>query len=369
MTLSFAKRTASDIKGIIGQRMGGVHDDLPLQMALAADHIRSALYGHAVSMAGTGGAEALHTTRLLTSVRKTLDFLWPGTSTHRLPGAKDDIAQHALDQMSLAGDIAETGGGFWIGTPFRLVRLDEAASFLLAGALPNAVVNEIIGTAPICAGVARFCAVPDPNPAEQLEFDDVQLIEDWFGAIEPLREWTERLLAKYEPRLAADHDLASDQLEVYAPDVFHAERKRGRWLPVRQASRALNGIRLCRPLSHFAHDWDRPYYLARFNATSEVNAVARSAPIPPDSTLRLRLGLDQILGAPRTAVITVAADTCEWEVPYGLPLPEARVLALSWPSHSSPGRRVFSKRALPALEYAFQRLSVHLIVRRRGTHA
>ncbi len=367
MTLTLAKRTPADIKGIIGRGIGCVHGDLPLQQALAADHIRSALYGHAINCADTGIVPALHTTRLLTSVRKTLDLLWPGASTHRLPGTAFDVAQHTLHNMSLAGDLANTGGGFWVGTPFRVVRIDEG-SFLVAGGLPDAVVDEVTTAAPICAGVARFCTIPRATLVEQLQ-PHVQSIDDWLGTIEPLREWSERMLAKYEQRMAPDHDLSADHLEVYAPDVFDAQKQMGRWMPVRRSSRPLKGVRLCRPLPHFARDWDRPYYLAHFSARSGHNAVIRSTPVSYDTTLRLRFGLDQILAAPRTAVITVGTDTFEWEAPYGLPDPEVRVLALSWPSHSGPNRHVFSKLALPVLEHAFRRLSVELIQRRGGPHA
>jgi hypothetical protein len=368
MTLTLAKRTPSDIKGIIGRGLGNVHGDLPLQQALAADHIRSALYGHAISCAGIGILPALHTTRLLTSVRKTLDLLWPGASTHQLPGTKLDVGQNALERMGLAGDVFDTGGGFWVGTPFRLVGQNEGAPVLVAGGLPNAVVNEATGAAPISAGVARFCAVPSATLTEKLQ-THVQSIDTWLGTVEPLREWTESTLAKHEQGMAADQDLSADQLEVYAPDVFEAQKQKGRWMPIRQASRALKGVRLCRPLSRFARDWDRPHYLAHFGTRSGLNAIIRSAPVSYNTTVRLRFGLDQILAAPRTAIVTVGTDTCEWEPPYGLPAPEARVLALGWPAHSAPNRHVFSNLALPLFEHAFRRLSIELIQRRGGPHA
>lgn len=368
MTLTLAKRTPSDIKAIIGRGLGNVHGDLPLQQALAADHIRSALYGHAINYEGTGSLPALHTTRLLTSVRKTLDLLWPGASTHRLPGTTLDVAQHALDRMAHAGDVFDTGGGFWVGTPFRLVSYNEGAPLLVAGGLPNAVVNEVTDAAPISAGVARFCAVPNAALPEQLR-THLQPIDAWLGTVQPLREWTETILAKHEQRMAADQDLSADQLEVYAPDVFEAQKQKGRWMPIRQASHPLKGVRLCRPLSRFTRDWDRPHYLVHFDARSGLNAIIRSVPVSYDTTIRLRFGLDEILAAPRTAILTVGTDTCEWEAPYGLPAPEARVLALAWPAHSAPNRHVFPKLALPLLEHALRRLSIELIQRRGGPHA
>lgn len=368
MTLTLAKCPPSKIKDIIAHELGIVHGDLPLQHALASDHIRSALYGHTVNCAGTSILPTLHTTRLLTSVRKTLDLLWPSASMHLLPSTTLDVAQHTLDKMEHAGDVFDTGGGFWVGTPFRLVGHNEGTPLLIAGGLPNAVVNEATGAAPISAGVTRFCTIPSTTLAEKLQ-THLQSIDTWLGTVEPLREWTKSILAKYEQRMATNQDLSADHLEVYAPDVFEAQKQKGRWMPTSQAFHPLKGVRLCRPLSRFARDWDRPYYLAHFGARSGLNTIIRSALVSYDITLRLRFGLDQILSTPRTAIVIVGNNTCEWEAHYGLPTPESRVLALGWPTHSGPDRHVFPRLTLPFLEHAFRRLSIEIIQRRGGPHA
>jgi hypothetical protein len=103
MTLTLAKMSAQKAHARIAHEFGGVFGDIPLRRSLAADHIRSTLYANAVLASEHNFPQAVHTSRLFTSVRKTLDLLWAGTATEHLrdAGTTGGIAQQTLGRLSV----------------------------------------------------------------------------------------------------------------------------------------------------------------------------------------------------------------------------------------------------------------------------
>jgi hypothetical protein len=137
-------------------------------------------------------------------------------------------------------------------------------------------------------------------------------------------------------------------------------------MPASQLTRSLPGIRLCRPLASFTREWSRPYYLAQFAVKSGAAVVTRSTAIPFESTLRLRFAFDELLACRRTASIKREADVIELDMPYALPGPESRVMALGWPSRATSGRTLFHPLVLPILISVFQRLAINPLVQSGG---
>lgn len=362
MTLLLAKRTANEAAMLLAQKLGCVTDNAALQLAIASEHIRGTLYANVARTRDLNIGPAVHTTRLMTSARKTLDLVWPQTASVVLAG-QQDVSQLALESLAALGDVVDTGGGYWIGAPLRLIENSDDASLAILGAAPSITVKAILGAVPISVGVGRF-AEKRPISANRTFEPFIQSVDEWLGNDEGLTPWTHRLLEQHRQKLVSSGEVLADQLEIYAPDIFAIQRQRGRWLEARQLAKPLPELRLCRPLKSVSREWARPYYLAEFGLRSGQAILLRSASIDFKWTLRLRFGLDVELKAPRTVQIVNGPETFEADIPYNLPQPEARVIALGWSSPARKGRFIFHKLAKPAVMRAFERLGISVDARR-----
>jgi hypothetical protein len=357
MILTLANISAQKAHARIAHEFGGAFGDIPLRRSLAADHIRSILYASAVLANAYNSSPAVHTSRLLTSVRKTLDLLWAGTATEQLRdvGTTGGAAQQTLSGLRDFGDIVDTGGGYWLGTPFRIVRSDGA--LLAIGAAPNVVLEALLGTPPICAGISRFCEAGSKISAEL-----TVSVSQWLGDVEDISSWTKRLLDQHEQRMQSDNDIPADQLEIYAPD-FLTRGQRNPWIAAQAMRRPLKGARLCRPIKTFAYEWDRPFYLSHFRSSPGGLVVARSVRVEYGFTRRLRFGLNKLYSRPQIVTGTATGELVELEMPVALPDPESRIAALGWPLTSNPRRTVFHRHAIPFLTEVMRRLAVPILVR------
>jgi hypothetical protein len=357
MTLTLAKISTQNAHAAIAYQLGGAFGDIPLRRSLAADHIRSALYANATLAIDHNFSPAVHTSRLLTSVRKTLDLLWAGTATEHLhdAGATGGVAQHTLDSLKQFGDIVDTGGGYWLGTPLRIVRSGDTS--LAIGAAPNAVVTALTGAPPVCAGISRFVELRSKEAA-----DHSLSVSEWLGSVRDIEFWTKDVLDQHEQRMQSGNDIAADQLEIFAPDLL-SRTQRNPWVPAKGIDRPLPGARLCRPIKTVAYVWDRPFYLSHFRSSAGALLVARSVRVEYSLTRRLRFGLSKLYGSSQSVIGTASGELIELEMPVALPDAEARVAALGWPLPSNPRRLVFHRLAIPLLAEAMGRLGVVIVVR------
>jgi hypothetical protein len=357
LTLTLAKISAHNAHALLARELGGSFGDISLRRSLAADHIRSALYASASLAIEQNVSPTLHTLRLLTSVRKTLDLLWAGTATEHLRNfrVKGDAAQQTLDSLKEFGDIVDTGGGYWLGTPPRIVRSGDTC--LAIGAAPNAVLKALSGAAPICAGISRFVELRSKESAEQ-----TISISEWLGSAQDIQSWTKDLLSQHEQRMQSGNDISADQLEIFAPDLLSRTQKNP-WIPAQAISRPLAGARLCRPVKTVAYVWDRPFYLIHFRFSAGELLVARSVRVDYSLTRRLRFGLSKLYGNSQTVTGTTSRELVELEMPVALPDPEERITALGWPVPSNPRRVVFHRLAIPFLTEVMGRLAVPVIAK------
>ncbi len=357
MTLALAKISAQNAQEIIARELGGLFGETPLCRSLAADYIRSDLYANATLAIDYNSSPALHTSRLLTSVRKTLDLIWLGTATEHLRDAAttEGVAQQTLNSLAELGDIVDIGGGFWLGTPLRIIRSGDTS--LAIGAAPNAVLNALLGARPVCAGISRFGEFRSKESAEL-----TISVSQWLGAAEDILSWTKRLLDQHEQRMLSGNDIPANQLEIYAPD-FLTRTQRNPWIPAQAITRPLAGVRLCRPIKTVAHVWDRPFYLSHFRFAGGELLVARSIQIEYSFTRRLRFGLSHLYNSSQAVIGTTNGELVELEMPVVLPEPEARVAALGWPLSLNPRRSVFHRLSIPILTEVMGRLAVPVLIR------
>jgi len=361
--IAIAQRRFEEAEADLARAWQCIDDKAALAGATAAEHMRALIYGAAVAQRDASAMRTVHTTRLLTAARRSIEFLWPGYTVRENapdgPAAKPDLCADTLQRMDTLGDAVNTGGGHWIAAPLRLVASDDTRRYLLVGAAPAPAAHQRLGIMPACAGPSRFVSqhVLDARGTDDL----VQPIDAWLGEEQPLDRWTAQVLAGHEARMEAVQDLSAEQLDIYAPDVARSQRRSGVWVPAGQIGRALDGVRLCRPQDRYRRSYDPPYCLAHFDFKSGALSLRRCASVSRDLTLRLRFGLDVQMNTPRPLTIAMSGATFSIDRPLSLPLPEARVYSLGWQDRNeteASEKLVFHADALPFLVHALRRICI-----------
>lgn len=357
MTLALNALTADDVWHDLAQRFGAPSDREALLRALIAEHIRSLLFASGVREAEFRVAQRPHTTRLTGSVRRNLASLSPDVLTS---AEDDDIAGLTLEAMATMGDVLNTGGGFRLAAPLRLVSCAESEHCLVLGGVPRESLERHIRSPLILAGVSRF--IRAPHTASRTS-PSAQPIDLWLGVAEPIRSWTEQVLATHRERFSPPEETSADQLEVYAPDIIRQQRGSGFWYPASQIQRPLPGPRLCRPLPAFARAWAKPHYVGLFDYKGGVLVLRQSTLLELETSRRLQFGFDQLLQVPRSVPLRISAETCALDLRFGLPMPEARILSLGWQHRPlRPQTRhlwTFHSAAAPFLCRALRRLGIN----------
>lgn len=328
MALPVFLRTSSELSAAIADQLLCAKVPDALRRALAAEHIRCAVYMASTGFGEGASAEPIHTTRILSNVRNALDGLWGAGAAHDSRGARlDDWCRAVLDQLEELGDVQSVGGGYWIATPMRLIELPGAETYLVLGTAPQHVVQSALGAVPSCSGIARFIPRASLKPSyERL----MQTFDDWLGITEKLPQWTEIVIAEHAKRFSPPEDVSAEQVEVYAPDVAQKQRRGDAWIPAVQISQPFPKPRMCRPLASYAQRGRWPHYLGMFSFKSRSLTLRQTALLDPKIPGRLRFGFDHLLGVPRTVAVTSAQETCLLDMRFRLPSPQNRILPLSW---------------------------------------
>jgi hypothetical protein len=349
----------ADLQRVLRCGVGGAG----LEVATAAEHLRSALYGAAMLESNQHAGATVHTTRLLSNARRVLDLVMP--SDLSAPSGRDqdeDRAAFALDALQQTGDAVDTGNGRWLGGPTRLFAVEGVRSLLLTGSLPHALAERVLGGPIFCAGVSR---IVDAETTSRSRMDDVVTpMAARFGSETALAPWTDAILGEYAARLRDDDGSPADQLELYAPDVLRNQHRPGRWILANQVGGAIDGMRLYRPRTDGVQRYNRPHFLGTYESRHGSLVVRRYVRIAHELTLRLRFGLDQKLGTPRPVAITLDKQMFVIDRPPQLPEPEQRIYALGWEEHEGAlQRHAFHIRVLPFVLHALQSLSITPITR------
>jgi hypothetical protein len=337
-----------------------------LQRATIADHIRALVFG---SWTRRDDTAPIHTTRILSNVRRMQSFVWPQDSwEHEQLG---DTCRQVLDSLAKLGDIASVGNGFWIPGPTMFVELDGIDHLMLTGCLPVQIARAQLGTPLTSAAAFRF------TPRRQVLSTSsnrnlLRPIDGWLGHVDPLREWTHAVLQQQNAQLSIDMDIGVEQLDVYVPEIFRDQRKSGRWMHATQIRQPLEGLRLCR-LQSSARVYGAPHFLATFHFSAGTLTLRRSVRVGPDVSRRLRFGLDVILGTPRQVSIEINSTQFSFDNSISLPEPEARVLSLAWRTlrNADDDSEVhyFHSIALPLISRALARVLIVPTLIDRRSHA
>jgi hypothetical protein len=362
VTAALNQRSKDEIQRALRHEFRCPDSSRALQRALAAEHIRAAVYT-ATAYGTSGHFQRVHTGRLMANLRRNLEGFWApeeNADAIRAEVGNEDPYRSVLNDLNVIGDVFDTGGGFWIAAPLRLVETSDLEVLLVFGGSPKEVVEATFGTQVECAATARFIRRAHLQ-STATALDAVQSLDEWLGHSEPLRSWTNRAISFYHQQLSRAEGTSADALEIYAPDLFRDSRKLGRWMSASEVHQALPELRLCRPRASHARLYDRPYYLGLFDYQHGALALRRSAQVDYETSRRLRFGLDELFNTPRTATLSVGADICLVDLRYTLPEPECRVLALGWaaPSVGAAAPLAFHRAVMPALLKAFQRLSIN----------
>jgi hypothetical protein len=331
-------------------------DSDALQRATIAEHTRALVFGSWTRRSPE--AAPLHTTRILSNVRRTQRFVWPqhGWEHEKL----GDLCRQVLDDLEVLGDIVSVGNGFWIPGPSIFVELDGVNHLMVSGGTPTQITRTHFEMSVTSTAAFRFA----PRRSVLSKSSNANLlrsIDGWLGHADPLREWAQAVLQEHSARLSIDMDIAVDQLDVYAPEIFRDQRKSGRWMHAKLVGRPLDGLRLCR-LQSSARVFGAPHFLATFHFDAGTLTLGRSVRLAPDVSRRLRFGIDALLGTPRQVSVEVDGTQFRFDNSVSLPESEARVLSLAWRTLRNPEDqselRYFHPNVLPLLSRALARLLI-----------
>jgi hypothetical protein len=336
-----------------------------LQRATIADHIRAMVYGAWIS--GSEENYSIHTTRILSNVRRIQRMVWPQDSWehHKL----GDRPRQVLDSLAVLGDVISVGGGYWIPGPTSLVELDGTQNVMVVGGIPSQIAAGHFGER--VRSTAAFRHVGRRSILITPAKDILQTIDRWLGYADPIREWTNSILQQHGARLSVNMDIGVEPLEIYAPEIFRDQRKAGRWIRATEIDRALDGLRLCR-LRQGTGVFGAPHFLATFNYMGGQLALGRSVSVAADVSRRLRFGFDIVLQTPRQVAVTLDGTQFVFDNSISLPEAEARVLSLAWrdlkKADDDSTVYYFHTLALPLMLRALARLGLVPTIIDRRTH-
>ncbi|MGF1628542.1 MAG: hypothetical protein ACFCUT_03660 [Kiloniellaceae bacterium] len=323
--------------------------------ALIADHIRTLVCAPHLRSAGAD-PRPVHTSRLFAALDRNARFPLPGwvdagAANHR------SIYEFVRDQLERCGDIVSLGDGYWIPGPARLIRASAAQAAVVVGGLPTAVLRRALKGQIYSIGPARYVV---REPGAEATFPE-ETVSDWLGAAEPLASWTERTLAWAATQLVAQAEITDESIEIYAPDVYRVYRRQGTWLNASEFREPAPMLRLFRPKMATLWAFDRPDYLGIFNCLPGAAQLVRAVQIPREMAHRLRFGFDQRLATPRTIGVRRVNDAYSFDLKFGLPEPERKVLGLTWRDANQDSTQYLDDFALPALNDVAAMLGIRML--------
>lgn len=361
MTLSATLHSQDQLTEGLGEALGSPGNFAAVSRGLVAEFVRCATsFQFGIS---NDAIPAVPTARIKSYLRKNLLGLWAGRSVDQAENCFDTT----LRDLEAVGDIFDLGSGHWVGTPLRLVGNEGSAPLMLAGGLPKFAALSVLHTPILCSGPARYVRVA-PGRSEIQKF--IQPFSTWFGQSEPLEIWTKRTLSYLVEQFSSTGDGTTEQLELYAPDVHQKRKTMGRWIRAQEAGALGTGVRLCRPVVKQSQLYDRPSYLAHIVISGGVPVLRSTAPVPFETSRRLRFGIDALLKTPRELNVVRLPQSVALRIPFSLPKPEAKIMGLSWTTKTdSVGDCYdFGRDAEPIIFEAMRRLMVTIKISEGGNH-
>lgn len=357
MTLSVRALDQADVLTFLSSELR-CRGALPaLRTALIADHVRTLIWAPNLRANEDSVAQPVHTSRIFAALGRNTRFLFSPISESSSNAATQAAEfEFVRNRLALCGDIFHIGNGDWIPGPLRLVRPSESQAVVVVGGAPTSVLQRILNGQIRSIGPARFWM----NPQGSLAAYPVESAEDWIGTVEPLATWTEKTLTWAASQLEKQADIEDDSLEIYAPDILRGRRRLGVWVEAKDFQEPSPTMRLFRPKMPPEMSYDRPDYLGVFSRRSGMTQLTRAVRISRDTAYRLRFGLDQKLGTPRTMNLRRVADSHSLDLKFALPNPEAKVLGLAW-QEAERDLLFFDDFALPVLKDVVSLLGIRLL--------
>jgi hypothetical protein len=283
---------------------------VPSLAALYAEAVRSALWGH-----WNSGAGSIYVTRLL---HRAAQLILPWSkSQSSFEGEQApilDSLRNTLAELDFLGDIVELPHGRWMPAPLRFVRLNAINRWLLLGSVPNLQLPVTVRTALEHSNLTRLLAIDPATVDLPIRFQDEF---DWRRApTQAIDIWAREAI---EDAILEPYGDVDRHFEYYAPAVAGANNTQfHRWQ--NSASRLTNGRYLVR--STMPHG-PRHYSIAQLK---QQKIIAIGAPkIGIGDIRRLMYGIDLLSGYPLKITLHKACDTCRIQLSSALPRSEHRL--------------------------------------------
>ena len=330
--------------------------------AVLAEYIRACVYQPYYWLDEWGPPRSTHTTRIFSALTRDIAFLSTDTEYFPCPRTHDDDPDHSasvLRNLSRIGDVVGLGDGFWAPAPVRIVKATGGRSdaLLITGGVPFELLQIKFAARVSSVGCARFLHLDGGGLRRLRAQGELQSIQDWLGGpSENLRLWTRRVLASLTAGLSSMETIEATDCEIYVPDSLPNKPPQRNWLPIRELPVLPRDWRLCRPPASKSASYDRPTYLVLLRDAGGQAAFQKLVLVPADVRRRFMFGFDQVKGVRRTVRIEDRGPIFRAKIPFGLPEPEDRLLALGWPA--GHGFSEFSTYLLPFFIEILNRLYV-----------
>jgi hypothetical protein len=299
----------------------------------------------------------VHTSRIFAALDRNMRFLLserPG-SVNAVVG-QNSMYEFVRDQLERCGDIVHIGSGYWMPGPLRLVRAYASQAAIIVGGIPTSALQRTFKGQIHSIGPGRYVL---NGIGTQTAYPE-ETVSDWLGAAEPLATWTEKTLAWAAAQLLPQAEIEDESIEIYAPDVYRARRRRGLWLQAKDFQESASTLRLFRPKTAPKWIFDRPDYLGIFKSRPRGAQLVQSTRIPRDIAHRLQFGLDQKLAVSRKFNLQRIGNAYNLDLKFALPEPEGRVLGLAWRGAVQDAEQFFDDFALPALNDVATMLGIRM---------
>ena len=292
--------------------------------AVVAEYFRSFLAEHSPSDGDT--SRPVYITALLRRLHRHLHPLLPRLtpdSGAAAPAAVEDTASSALhrdvlEQLEILGDVQHVGGGFWLGTPVRLIRL-SADDALLVGCITTAMAEQILQCPVTVMGAARRVAVRDLRSSRGVSY---QPRRRWLGLSRPLMPWYDELVRTARANLARCSSSLTE-FQVYDPQAA-TDIQALRWRSPGQLENLPESLALCRSREGAFSTWR--YWLGTLEQMGDRVRAAWEYTPQGLFLRRLQYALDLVTGNPTHIDLRSRVGSLEMSTRNPLPAEEQRLL-------------------------------------------
>ncbi|MCF8568211.1 hypothetical protein [Alicyclobacillus mengziensis] len=278
------------VRGIGVERF---NNEITRLVVILAEYLRKSLFELSLEAGGNKEFKPVHIHKLGHFVGRYLSPIWNDlsfipTSNTKSESREVNLVTWTMKRLSILGDCIHLGGGFWLPTPIRLVRLKFSDDIAIIGGLSTAQLRQF--TEVSSTGVGRLLV----NAEHSIPGSTNDVDSNFLGWVpQNVESWIEDLVSKsYKQGIESSSTFAD--YEVYTSIAQLRYTTKRTWIPgqLLLEGHKCENVMLCRMGKPFR------YFIGQF-LDGKLN---REYPLSNEIDHRwLQLGFCHLHGLPRTA--------------------------------------------------------------------